>query len=94
MKSLAREAAFHLSRAGKLDEDGIGITVNTVAPGYVATEMVDAVPEKALERIRAQIPLGRLGRPDEIARVVHFLVPDQSAYITGAVWPVNGGMDM
>jgi NAD(P)-dependent dehydrogenase (short-subunit alcohol dehydrogenase family) len=93
-KSLAREAAFHLSRVGKLDEDGIGITVNTVAPGYVATEMVDAVPEKALERIRAQIPLGRLGRPDEIARVVHFLVADQSAYITGAVWPVNGGMDM
>lgn len=56
--------------------------------------MVGAVPEKALERIRAQIPLGRLGRPDEIARVVHFLVADQSSYITGAVWPVNGGMDM
>jgi NAD(P)-dependent dehydrogenase (short-subunit alcohol dehydrogenase family) len=93
-KTLAREAAFHLSRAGKLDEDGIGITVNTVAPGYIATEMVDAVPEKALERIKAQIPLGRLGRPDEIARVVHFLVADQSSYITGAVWPVNGGMDM
>ena len=93
-KSLAREAAFHLGRAGKLEEDGVGITVNTVAPGYIATEMVEAVPEKALERIRAQIPLGRLGRPDEIARVVHFLVADQSSYITGAVWPVNGGMDM
>jgi NAD(P)-dependent dehydrogenase (short-subunit alcohol dehydrogenase family) len=93
-KSLAREAAYQLGRAGKLDDDGIGITVNTVAPGYVATEMVEAVPEKALDRIKAQIPLGRLGRPDEIARVVHFLVADQSSYITGAVWPVNGGMDM
>ena len=93
-KTLAREAAFHLARAEKLTDDGIGITVNTVAPGYIATEMVEAVPEKALDRIRAQIPLGRLGRPDEIARVVHFLAADQSSYITGAVWPVNGGMDM
>jgi NAD(P)-dependent dehydrogenase (short-subunit alcohol dehydrogenase family) len=93
-KSLAREAAFQLARAGKLDDDGIGITVNTVAPGYIATEMVEAVPEKALDRIRAQIPLGRLGRPDEVARVVHFLAADQSSYITGTVFAVNGGMDM
>jgi NAD(P)-dependent dehydrogenase (short-subunit alcohol dehydrogenase family) len=93
-KTMAREAAFHLARAEKLTDDGIGITVNTVAPGYVATEMVEAVPEKALERIKKQIPLGRLARPDEIARVVHFLAADQSSYITGAVWPVNGGMDM
>ena len=56
--------------------------------------MVEHVPEKVLERIKEKIPLGRLGRPDEIARVVHFLVADQSSYITGAVWAVNGGMDM
>jgi NAD(P)-dependent dehydrogenase (short-subunit alcohol dehydrogenase family) len=93
-KSLAREAAFQLARAGKLDEHGVGITVNTVAPGYIATEMVESVPEKALERIKSEIPVGRLGRPDEVARVVHFLVADQSSFITGAVWPVNGGMDM
>jgi 3-oxoacyl-[acyl-carrier protein] reductase len=93
-KTLAREACYQLARAGKLEEDGVGITVNTVAPGYVATEMVEAVPEKALERIKSQIPVGRLARPDEIARVVHFLVADQSSFITGAVWPVNGGMDM
>jgi acetoacetyl-CoA reductase/3-oxoacyl-[acyl-carrier protein] reductase len=93
-KSLALEAAHQLKRADKLTDDGIGITVNTVAPGFVATEMLDTVPEKVLEGIKAKIPVGRLGRPDEIARVVHFLVADQSSFITGAVWGVNGGMDM
>ena len=91
-KSLAREAAFAVKRAG--NDNGIGITVNTVTPGYVATEMVEAVPEKALARIKAQIPLGRLGEPREVARVVHFLAADASSYITGQVWGVNGGMDM
>jgi NAD(P)-dependent dehydrogenase (short-subunit alcohol dehydrogenase family) len=93
-KTLAREAAYQLKKAGKLDEDGIGITVNTVAPGFIATEMMETIPEKVLEGIKAKIPLGRLGRPDEIARVVHFLAADQSSYITGAIWHVNGGMDM
>ena len=93
-KTLALEAAFQLKRAGKLDPDGIGLTVNTVAPGFIATEMMDTIPEKVLDGIKAKIPLGRLGRPDEIARVVHFLAADQSSYITGAVWGVNGGMDM
>jgi NAD(P)-dependent dehydrogenase (short-subunit alcohol dehydrogenase family) len=91
-KSLAREAAFALKRAGK--ENPLGVTVNTVAPGYVATEMVETVPEKALDRIKRQIPLGRLGQPDEVARIVHFLAADASGYITGQVWAVNGGMDM
>jgi NAD(P)-dependent dehydrogenase (short-subunit alcohol dehydrogenase family) len=93
-KTLALEAAFQLKRAGKLEEDGIGITVNTVAPGFVATEMLAHIPEKVLDGIKEKIPVGRLGRPDEIARVVHFLVGDQSSFITGAVWSVNGGMDM
>jgi len=52
------------------------------------------MPGKALDRVRAQIPLGRLGRPEEIARVVGFLAADQSAYITGQVWAVNAGLDM
>ena len=93
-KTLAKEAAFILARSGKRDDEGVGITVNTVTPGFVATEMLDDVPEKVLERITSQIPVGRLCRPEEIARVVHFLAADNSAYITGQVWGVNGGLDM
>jgi acetoacetyl-CoA reductase/3-oxoacyl-[acyl-carrier protein] reductase len=93
-KTLAREACFQLQRSEKLTEDSIGVTVNAVAPGFVATEMLEHVPEKVLERIKAQIPVGRLGRPDEIARVVHFLASDHSSFITGAVVNVNGGQDM
>lgn len=83
-----------LERAGKLDGNSIGLTVNTVSPGFIATEMLDHVPERVMERIRAQIPVRRLGRPEEIARVVHFIAADASSYITGQVWGVNGGLDM
>ncbi|MEO6858449.1 MAG: 3-oxoacyl-ACP reductase family protein [Solirubrobacteraceae bacterium] len=93
-KTLALEAASQLKRAGKLEEHGVGVTVNTVAPGFIATEMLEHVPEKVLEGIKEKIPVGRLGRPDEIARAVHFLAADQSAFITGAILSVNGGMDM
>ena len=93
-KTLALEAAFQLKRAGKLEEHGIGVTVNTVAPGFIATEMLEHVPDKVLEGIKEKIPVGRLGRPDEIARAVHFLAADQSSFITGAILSVNGGMDM
>jgi acetoacetyl-CoA reductase/3-oxoacyl-[acyl-carrier protein] reductase len=93
-KSLAREAAFGLKRAGRLTPDGVNVTVNAVAPGFIETEMLDSVPEKALDRIRAQVPLDRLGRADEIARVVDFLAADGSSYITGQMWAVNGGMEM
>jgi NAD(P)-dependent dehydrogenase (short-subunit alcohol dehydrogenase family) len=91
--SLAREAAFSLKRAGRLDA-GPGITVNSVAPGFIETEMLDTVPPKVLDGIRAQVPLGRLGKPEEIARVVQFLVSDAASYVTGQVWAVNGGMEM
>jgi 3-oxoacyl-[acyl-carrier protein] reductase len=93
-KTLAREACFQMARSGKLTEDGIGVTVNTITPGYVATEMVEAIPDKVLDRIKGSIPMGRLARPEEIARVVHFLAADASGYITGQVWGVNGGLDM
>jgi 3-oxoacyl-[acyl-carrier protein] reductase len=92
--SLAKEAAYALKRAGKLTPDGLNITVNAVAPGFIETEMLDPVPEHVLDGIRAQVPLDRLGRPDEVARVVRFLASDASAYITGQVWAVNGGMEM
>jgi NAD(P)-dependent dehydrogenase (short-subunit alcohol dehydrogenase family) len=91
-KTLAREAAMQQQRAGLTD--GIGVTVNTVTPGFVETEMLASVPEKVLDGIRTKIPLGRLGQPDEIARVVHFLAADASSYITGQIWGVNGGLDM
>ena len=93
-KSLAKEATFILERAGRREDDGIGLTVNTVTPGFVATEMLENVPQKVLDRIRAQIPVGRFCRPEEIARVVHFLAADASAYITGQVWGVNGGLEI
>jgi NAD(P)-dependent dehydrogenase (short-subunit alcohol dehydrogenase family) len=92
-KSLAREAAFQLKRAGRLD-GAVGVTVNAVTPGFIATKMVATVPEKVLDGIRAQVPLARLGRPEEIAHAVAFLASDDAAYVTGHVLAVNGGLDM
>jgi acetoacetyl-CoA reductase len=68
-----------------------GITVNTVSPGYVGTEMVMAVPEDVRAKIVAQIPVGRLGSPDEVAYAVSFLLPEEAAWITGANLSINGG---
>jgi acetoacetyl-CoA reductase/3-oxoacyl-[acyl-carrier protein] reductase len=93
-KSLAREAVFQLNRAGRPPGDGIGLTVNAVTPGYIATDMLATIPDKVMERLRGQIPVGRLGQPEEIARVVAFLAADESSYITGQTWAVNGGLDM
>jgi acetoacetyl-CoA reductase/3-oxoacyl-[acyl-carrier protein] reductase len=93
-KSLAREVNFELARAQRPAGDGIGLTVNAVTPGFINTGMLDTIPGKVLDRLLAQIPVGRLGMPEEIARVVCFLAADASAYITGQVWAVNGGLDM
>ena len=93
-KTLAKEAAYMLAKSGKRTDDSIGITVNTVTPGLITTEMTAAIPDKVMEKLTSQIPVGRAGRPEEVARVVHFLAAEASSYITGQVWSVNGGMDM
>ena len=71
-----------------------GITVNCVAPGYIETEMVAAIPEDVLKKLLTGVPVGRLGHAREIARAVQFLVDDDAGYITGSVLAVNGGLDM
>ena len=71
-----------------------GITVNAIAPGYVLTDMVKAVPEKVLDKIIATIPVGRLGDPHDIARGVLFLVSDEAGFITGSTVDINGGQHM
>ncbi len=71
-----------------------GITVNTVSPGYIGTDMVMAVPEEVRNKIVAQIPTGRLGNPDEIAYAVSFFIPDDASWITGANLAANGGQYM
>ena len=92
--TLARETALANSRDERHGPQSPGLTVNAVAPGFIATEMLATVPAPVLEKITARIPAGRLGRPEEVARVVQFLCLDASAYITGQVWAVNGGMEM
>jgi acetoacetyl-CoA reductase len=71
-----------------------GVTVNTVSPGYISTEMVTAVPEEVLAKIVAQVPVGRLGDPEEVADLVAFLAREESGYITGANLAINGGLHM
>jgi acetoacetyl-CoA reductase len=71
-----------------------GVTVNSVSPGYVKTEMTDAIPEEIRNAIIQQVPMGRMALPDEIAYVVSFLTDDRNTYMTGANLPVNGGMYM
>ncbi len=99
-KGQAGQANYSAAKAGDigftkaLAQEGAraGITVNTICPGYIGTEMVRAIDEKVLqERILPNIPVGRLGEPEEIARCVVFLAEAESAFITGATLTINGG---
>ncbi|TIU40315.1 MAG: acetoacetyl-CoA reductase, partial [Mesorhizobium sp.] len=99
-KGQAGQANYSASKAGDigfskaLAQEGAraGITVNVICPGYIATEMVKAIDEKVLnERIIPQIPVGRLGEPEEIARCVVFLASDEAGFITGSTITANGG---
>ena len=90
----AKSGMFGLTMSLALETAGKGITVNTVTPGFIATDMTAAVSPAAMEKVIARIPEGRLGEPDEVARVVEFLADPESGYITGQVYPVNGGLYM
>ena len=89
--SAAKAGDLGITKALAQEGARAGITVNVVAPGYIATDMVMAVPEKVREGIVAQIPVGRLGEADEIARCVVFLASDEAGFITGSTISANGG---
>ncbi len=90
----AKAGVIGMGKAMAQEGARYGITVNTVAPGYVATDMVAAVPENVLEKIVSTIPVGRLGDPLEIARAVWFLAREDSKFISGSTISINGGQHM
>ncbi len=92
--SAAKAGMIGFTKALALENARKGVTVNCIAPGYIDTEMVQAVPEKVLEGIVAQIPVGRLGTGDEIADMVAFLAGERAGYVTGATLSLNGGQYM
>jgi acetoacetyl-CoA reductase len=90
--SAAKAGELGFTKALAQENAKKGVTVNAICPGYIGTEMVRAVPKEVLEKsILPQIPLGRLGEPDEIARCVVFLAADDAGFITGSTFSVNGG---
>ena len=88
--SAAKAGEIGFTKALAQENARLGVTVNAIAPGYINTEMVQAVPKDVLEKIIAQIPVGRLGEPDDIARCVAFLAADSADFITGSTLTVNG----
>jgi acetoacetyl-CoA reductase len=92
--SAAKSGMHGFTKALAQEGAARGITVNTLAPGYTETDMVRAVPAGVLEQIIARIPVGRLGKPEEVARAVLFLVADEAGFITGTMLSVNGGQHM
>ncbi len=90
----SKAGLFGFTKSLALELAQRGITVNCVAPGFIGTEMVAAIPENVLAKVIEKIPQRRLGKPEEVARVVRFLLEDDSSYITGAIYHINGGLDM
>ncbi|MEH6496034.1 MAG: acetoacetyl-CoA reductase [Pseudomonas marincola] len=90
----AKSGIHGFTKAMAQEGAGQGITVNAIAPGYIDTEMVAAVPPAVLEKIVAKIPVGRLGQASEIARGVCFLVADDAGFVTGSTLSINGGQHM
>jgi acetoacetyl-CoA reductase len=92
--SAAKAGVIGFTKAIAMENARKGITVNAVAPGYIDTEMVSAVPKDVLDKIIAGIPVGRLGMADEIARTVAFLASEDAGFITGSTITINGGQYM
>lgn len=90
----AKSGIHGFTKALALEGATKGITVNAIAPGYVETDMVRAVPAEVLQKIIRTIPVGRLGQPEDIARTVLFLVADSAGFITGSTLSINGGQHM
>ena len=90
----AKSGLFGLTMSMALETASKGITVNSVTPGYISTDMTAGVPGNVMDKLVARIPVGRLGEANEVARVVEFLADPESGYITGQVYPVNGGLYM
>ena len=89
--SAAKAGELGFTKSLALEGARKGITVNAICPGYIKTDMVKAMSEKAIEATESQIPIGHLGQPDDIARCVHFLVADEASFITGSTITANGG---
>jgi acetoacetyl-CoA reductase len=92
--SAAKAGIIGFSKAVALENANKGITANVIAPGYIATDMVKKIDPKILETIVSQIPVGRLGEPDEIGSLVSYLASDKASFITGATLSINGGQYM
>jgi len=93
--SAAKAGELGFTKALALETARLGITVNAICPGYIHTEMLDALPQEIMEKnILPQIPVGRLGKPEEVARAVVFLAAEEAGFITGSTVSVNGGQHM
>ncbi len=92
--SAAKAGIYGVTKALAQEGAAKGITVNSISPGYIGTEMVMAIPENVREKIVAQIPVGRLGQPSEIGRAVVFLAAEEGGFITGSNLAINGGQHM
>jgi len=93
--SVAKHGVWGLSKGLAMEFGPKGVTVNTISPGYIGTKMVLAIPKDVLDsKILPQIPLGRLGRPEEVAGLCAYLASDEAAFVTGANIAINGGQHM
>lgn len=89
--SAAKAGILGFVKSLALENVSRGITVNAITPGYIDTDMVQHIPKSTLNKIVETIPIQRLGKPQEVARLVSFLVHESSSYITGSIFPINGG---